>query len=178
MEPPDRDARGEPPDLGFPVAEQRRRADHQRRPRRELSVTTVQVQRDQGDRLAESHVVCEAGAEPGAGQLGQPGHAPELVVAERRLQPGGRIERGNGGRVDHAVAHLEQRCSRVHPDLLTADVEHAGERGAQRGHRRDRFPGAGGRTRRDPLAGLARQRRVDHDPVVTEPDDRRRSRRQ
>ena len=58
----------------------------------------VQVQRDQGDRLAQAHVVGQAGAEPGAGELGQPGEAVALVVAQRRIEarrvsPAGRRRR-------------------------------------------------------------------------------------
>ena len=68
------DSRGEATDLGLPVAEQRRRADHERRARHPLS-GAVQVQRDEGDRLAEPHVVGQAGAEAHRGQLGQPAQA-------------------------------------------------------------------------------------------------------
>ena len=50
-------------DLVLPVAEQRRRADHEGRAGR-AGLDPVQVERDQGDRLAEAHVVGQAGAQP------------------------------------------------------------------------------------------------------------------
>ena len=49
-----RDAGREPPDLGLPVAEERRRADHERRPPARDGRGAVQVQRDHLHRLARA----------------------------------------------------------------------------------------------------------------------------
>ena len=48
------------------------------------ALDAVQVQGDQGDRLAQPHVVGQAGAEAERGELGQPGQPLPLVVAQRR----------------------------------------------------------------------------------------------
>ncbi len=79
-----RDPGGEAADLGLPVAEQAGRADDQGRARRRRGSVPVQVQRDEGDGLAQSHVVGQAAAEAEAGQRGQPGQAVPLVVPQLR----------------------------------------------------------------------------------------------
>ena len=47
----------------------------------------VQMQGDQLDRLAQPHVVGQAGTQPEAGHRGQPGQSRLLVRPQRRLQP-------------------------------------------------------------------------------------------
>ena len=61
-----------------------------------VELEPVEVERDQRDRLAQAHVVGEAGAEPEAGQLGEPGQPVPLVVAQLGPQPG---RGGTGSRV-------------------------------------------------------------------------------
>ena len=68
----------------------------------------VEGERDQGDGLAEPHVVGEAGAEPERGELVEPGEAVPLVVAQRRPQPGRRLERLAGRGRDELLAHPQQ----------------------------------------------------------------------
>ncbi len=77
----------EPGRLPLPVAQHRQRADQQGRPG-----PPVQQQRQQLHRLAQPHVVGQAGAQPEPVEKGQPGQTPPLVRAELPGQPGGRIE--------------------------------------------------------------------------------------
>ena len=65
--------------LALPVAHQRGRADHQRRRHVGLLPSVVQQQRDGLDRLAQAHVVGQAGAKAPAPQEGQPGEAAHLI---------------------------------------------------------------------------------------------------
>ena len=160
------DAGCEPVDLVLPVAHQAGRADHQRRPGRQPAKAPVQVQRDQGDRLAQPHVVGQAGAEARAGELGEPGEAVALVVAQRRLQAHRSLQRGHHGGVDDAVADLLQRGSGMHLEGATVEVELAGQRRLQGDHRLHRLG-------RLATASPAGDDRVDHHPVVAQPDHRR-----
>ena len=88
--PADRDVGSEPAYLTLPGAEQRRGAHHQGRAR--LGLPPVQVQRDHLDRLAESHVIGEAAAEPGIAHRGEPGQPPLLIGPQRCHEPLRRLE--------------------------------------------------------------------------------------
>ena len=98
----------------------------------------VQVEGDQGDRLAEAHVVGQAGAEPERGQLGQPGEARAAGsrAASPAAPPAARSARGSAA-VAELVAHLQQRGADDDRDVLLGavalgvDLHHAGQR---RGH--------------------------------------------
>ena len=76
---------GEALGLALPVAQQRGRADHQRRPS-PLAVVAQQVEGEDLDGLAQAHVVGEDAAQTEGGHLGQPRQAPLLVGAERGVQ--------------------------------------------------------------------------------------------
>ena len=114
VEPAHRDAGREPRDLGLPVAEQAGRADDERRAAQAV-LGAVQVQGDQRDRLAEPHVVGEAGAETERGHLDQPGEPLALVVAQRAGQRGGHLDRLAAGGVEQPLADVEQRRRRRPP---------------------------------------------------------------
>lgn len=81
--------RCEPGCLALPVAEQRCRADDERGARGGGVGLAMQVQSEQGDGLAQAHVVGETAAETELAHFGQPGEAPFLIVAQRGLQCGG-----------------------------------------------------------------------------------------
>ena len=171
VEAADGDAGGERGDLGLPVSEQGGRADHQRRAGAALALGAVEGERDQRDRLAETHVVGQARAEAERGQLVEPGQALALVVAQAGGKPGGHLDRRPVDRGQELVADLQQRGADDHlagVGVGALDLRHAGERG------RDRL---GGRGRADQsLARLARQRRVDDRPLAAQPQHRRRRR--
>ena len=97
-------------------------------PRGEPSLAAVEVQRDQGDRLAQPHVVGQAGTQPGSGELGEPGEAVPLVVAQRRRRAAG----CRSGATAAASTMRSRSCSRrragVHLDLLAVEVDGPGER--------------------------------------------------
>ncbi len=135
------------------------------------ALDAVQVQRDQGDRLAEAHVVGQAGAEAERGELGQPGQPVPLVVAQRRraARRAARPARGSA-----ALSSRSRTLSREAPTTtcsstgcsVGAELDDAGERGGDRLGRLDRAD--------QPLAGLAGDRRVDDGPVAAQPQQRRR----
>ena len=124
----------------------------------------MQVERDQGDGLAQAHVVGEARTQPQRGEVGQPGQPVPLVVAQGRHQSGGLRDRLTRRRLQHPLAHPQQRGADVD---LVVDLLHlhgAGQRGGQR---------LGGLHRaHQSLAGLARQRRVDDGPAAAQLQDR------
>ena len=170
MEAAHRHPGGEPAHLGLPVAEQRGRADHERRPGR-ARLPAVEVERDEGERLAEAHVVGQHGPEPERGQLGQPRQAVALVAPQLGPQPRRRVDGlALGGGAD-PLAHPLQRRADDHLLLDGAgavarvDLHDAGERGGQRLGRADRAQQA--------LAGAARDGRVDDDPLAAQPEHRR-----
>ncbi len=152
-------SRGEPADLRLPVAQQRCRADDEGRAR-----TAVQVQRDQRHRLAQPHVVGEAGTESQRRELGQPGQSLALVVAQGGLQGRGHVDGVAGGRGQHLVADREQAGS---DDRFVVDVLDVDDPGQGRGERLD-----GGDRADQSLAGALDHTGVDRDPVVAQPDDR------
>jgi len=85
---------GEPADLAFPVAQHRHRAHHQRGAGR-------RVGQDRGDQLgglAQPHVVGEARPQAQPAEERQPGHAPLLVGAQRTIEPGRIVDRGDRAR--------------------------------------------------------------------------------
>ena len=65
-----------------------------------------QVEAMEGDGLAQAHVVGEGRRRGRARSVGQPGQAVELVVAQRRVERGGRRDRLPGGGVREPVADL------------------------------------------------------------------------
>ena len=138
---------------------------------REPALATVQVQRDQGDGLAQAHVVGEAGAEPGAGELGQPGEAVPLVVAQRcASSPAGLSQRRD--------RRPRRRCGRA--------PSPASRRGAPRRAppSRSSVPVSAACRATTGVIGFVRlpmrlrarraTSRVDDHPVVAQPDHRRR----
>ena len=164
------DPGSEPPDLGLPVAEQAGRADHQRRrgrlPVGAGSLGAVQVQRDQGERLAQPHVVGQAGAQPETGELGEPGEAVALVVAQRGLQRRRRLDGLAGRSGAQLLADLQQRGPDDHlGGLVLPQRRDAAERSGDGLGRLD--------VAHQPLAGLARDGRVDHAPGAAQLDHRR-----
>lgn len=78
---------GEPPHLALPVAEQGRRADDEGGG----AAGAAQMEGDEGDGLAEAHVVGETAAESERGHQVQPGEAAQLVVAEGGGEAGRRL---------------------------------------------------------------------------------------
>ena len=109
VEPADGQPRCEPVDLGLPVAEQAGRADHEsRRAAGDAVLEPMEVERDQGDGLAEPHVVGEAGAEPEPGEVGEPGQPVPLVVAQLGAQAGRRGDRVAGRGGQQLLADLQQ----------------------------------------------------------------------
>ncbi|CAO0826117.1 hypothetical protein SMICM17S_09176 [Streptomyces microflavus] len=159
-------ARGEPLDLPLPVAHQRGRAHHQRRPGRVPVALAVQMQGDEGDCFTQAHVVGEAGAEAERGHGVQPVQTAQLIVAQCRGQRLGLADRllGGGLRIGQALSQLLQPAGRR--DLHPAPVHlgGAGQRRAQRVHGRD-LAVLG-------LPGPPRLLRVDEDPLVAQPNDR------
>ena len=84
----EREARRELRQLRLPVRDQRGRHDEQARAFFCLVALQIEQQRDHLDRLAEAHVVGQAGAQPQAGDESQPGVARLLIRAKLRLQVG------------------------------------------------------------------------------------------
>lgn len=149
-------------DLTLPVAQQRGRADHERRTGGERLAMQVQVQRDQLDRLAQSHVVGEAGAQPELGHLDEPGEARALIRAQYRQQPRRRLHRFvHCGR--DALGQAGQHRRRRERDLLTVELRLVGERRAQ-------CLRAGQRPFLAPELG--EQHAVRLDPLAAQADDR------
>ncbi len=163
VEAADGDSGGEAPDLDLPVAQQGGGTDDQGRPRPLLG--TVEVQGDQGHRLAEPHVVGQAGTQAQGRDPLEPGEALPLVVAQRRRQAGRRRERRGGRGVEQLLADLEQAGADHHLGRGVVDVDDTGQR---RGHGLSRLHGPD-----QPVAGLAGDRRVDDRPAAAQPEHRR-----
>ena len=93
----------------------------------------VQVQGDQGDRLAQAHVVGQAGAEAERGEVGEPGQAVALVVAQVGVQPGRRLDGVAGGGGQQLLAHPEQAGADDDRGVgVGLDLDDAGQRGRDR----------------------------------------------
>ena len=135
----------------------------------ESSLSAVQVKRNQGDGLAQAHVVGEARPQPCTGELGEPGEAVPLVVAQLRRQTARAVQRRHHRGVHDSVAHLQQRRTWVHLDLLAVELHRPGERRPQ-GH--DGWDGL--LALLDALSGTPSHQRVDDHPVVAQPDHRSR----
>ena len=92
-------------------------------PSREAGQTTrvgsrpgpLQVQGDDGDRLAEAHVVGQAAAEAEGGHEVQPGQAPELVVAQGGVQARRRFGRAVSPRSAGRAGRPARRPVRPRP---------------------------------------------------------------
>ncbi len=150
-------AGGELLDLPLPVAQEGGGAHHEGR----LAAAAVQVQRDEGDGLAQAHVVGEAAAEPEGGHQVEPGQAARLVVAQDGLEPGGLREGGELGR--QPFPQGGQGAHRYRLDGLAVDLGRPRQGGGQRV---DRVQQA-----ELPFACLAHQLRVDPHPLVPQPYD-------
>ncbi len=96
-----RHGRGEAAQLPLPVPEERGRADDEGRPG-VVPSRSQQVECDDLDRLAEAHVVSEAGAEAELGHLVEPGHPAQLVRAQLGMQADRLLHRGQAPRSDLA----------------------------------------------------------------------------
>ncbi len=125
----------------------------------------MQVQGDDLDRLAQTHVVGQAAAEPEFAHPGQPRHAAQLVGAQGGDQIGRRFQRrrGGGGGGD-ALREFGQRPLGDDRHLRPVDVGGAGEDRAQR------LDGSHMCTRR--AAHPFEQGRVDRHPPATQPHQR------
>ena len=127
--PPDRHVRGEAGQLPLPVAEQRRRTHHQRRPR--LQRPPVQVQRDHLHGLAQPHVVGQAAAQPQLTHFRQPGQASALIGSQGGPQALGRLD-GGSPRPGQPVDEVGKGAGGVELDHFAVQHQVAGERGGQR----------------------------------------------
>src|SRR5438067_10885938 len=123
MEAPYRCVGSEPSDLALPVAEQGRGADDERRAGGVGGPLAVQMQRDEGDGLAEAHVIGQAAAETEGRHAGEPAEATELVIAESGLQTGWRLDRVVGAVwVGDAGAEVVEPLGRRDRDLPAVDL--------------------------------------------------------
>jgi hypothetical protein len=115
--------RGEARELGAPVAEQRRRQDHQVRARDRRCRCSQQQQRDHLDRLAEAHVVGEATTEAEPREQPQPGDAVALVGPQGAVQGRARVGLGAAARALQLGQHArEPRARRGHGPRGRGDV--------------------------------------------------------
>ena len=105
-----RECRGEAGDFAFPVAEQRGGAHDEGRAARRLP---VQVQRDDLDGLAESHVVGEEPAETEVGHGGEPAQPVYLVGAQGGVQGGGHrdVRQVHDGSLSARSAPVAVKCT-------------------------------------------------------------------
>lgn len=121
----------------------------------------MQVQGDQGDGLAQAHVVSQAGAESEGGHLVQPGQASQLVVPQRRPQRRGGFQRcaaGGGLGVGQALLQLREPAAGDDVDPCPVGLCTAGQ---DRGQPFDGSEGAG-----LAVPGPAQRLGVDHHPLV------------
>ena len=122
------------------------------------------MQRDQRDRLAQSHVVGQTAAETERGHGVQPVQAAQLVVAQTRVERGRLSDRTAVPRlrVGDPLPQLLQPAGRRHLHPVPVDVRGPGQHGPQRVDRGDLVvlgpPGP---------AGVLR---VDEHPLVAQPD--------
>ncbi len=158
VEAPHRRARGEAFDLALPVAEQGRRADHEGG----TGVCTAQMEGDEGDGLAQPHVVGEAAAQTERRHGLQPRQAAQLVVAQRRLKAGRRVCGGEVG--GDPVAQPGQRPFGHDLDVFAVHLGLAGQHHGE---------GVGRVEQTEvPFARLADELRVDEHPLVPQPHQR------
>ena len=117
----DAERRREPGGFVGPVGQERGRRHDQRR-RLVVAARTGGEQREDLQRLAEAHVVCQAGAEPERRQQAQPANAGVLIRTERRAQPAVRLETGQALGATQAREHVAKprpgRDLRPHPRLV------------------------------------------------------------
>ncbi len=160
---------GEPGRLPLPVADQRHRAQQQRRPGVWISLSFKGFHGQQLDGLAEAHVVGQATAQPQRGQERQPRQATSLVRAQR------------GGEAVRWIKRLERlRCRPAEQVAQPAVRVHRGDR-----QRSVEVVGVAGGQREDlcgglPTVGFAGQElqpatqlfRVDRHPLTAEPNQR------
>ncbi len=115
----------EPPHLALPVAEQRRRADHERRS--SVGGGPVEVEGDHLQRLPETHVVGQAAAEPGVDHGVQPRDATGLVRAEldvgRQTEGDAELALRRAGDGGQAAGQLRQRPVGDHGNGLSVEVD-------------------------------------------------------
>ena len=163
VEAADLDTRGEAADLCLPVSEQGGWTDHQGRAG--AGSGAMEMEGDQGDRLAQPHVVGQAGTEAERGDPLEPREALALVVAQGGGEAVRRREGRSRGGVEQLLADRQQAGTEDHLGRGVVDVDDTGER---RGHglrRLDRADQA--------VTSPARDGRVDDRPAPAQPQHRR-----
>ena len=151
-------------DLALPVAEQATPG----RPRasaRGVGGVAVQVQAIKVIVLPRPMSSARQPPRPSSRHPGQPAQAAQLVVAQGRLQAGGR-HRSAPRRSGSAILARSSSSQRVrrHGDLPAVDLGGASQRSAERVDRGDWLE--------DPLPRLASQLGIDQHPLVPQPDHR------
>lgn len=149
--------------LALPVAEQGGGTDDERGAGGDGVGLVVQVQSEQGDGLAQAHVVGETAAEAECAHLGQPGQAPLLVLAQRGLEGGGLGHGGAGLGIADTSDQVAEHTDRRTGDPVAVPLGLAGQCGAQRLHGAERFHPA--------ALGAGHQLRVGDHPLVAKPDE-------
>ena len=121
VETPHRHRRGEAAELTLPVAEKGRRADHEHRAA-DVHLRSEQVKGNDLDRLAEPHVVGEAGAEAELGHLMEPRHPAQLIRPQLRFEGRRRshLRHAAGGELLQPSKDLGERFAAIPDD----DVDH------------------------------------------------------
>ena len=127
----DPQARGEARRFRRPVGEQRRRGDEEARSAGRLPPLQRQQQREHLDRLAEPHVVGEAGAEPKPGQEVEPTHSGALVGPQLRFQRRAQVGLGQRLRISAPFQRLDEPGPSLDPRPF--DVGRRAARAAQIG---------------------------------------------
>ena len=105
--------------LALPVSQNGCGSHQQRRSGLRVPCLVLQDGCEHLDRLAQSHVVCEAGPEADPFQVRQPGEAPHLVGPEAADECGGLAEDLQRVGVPQAVEHPSQA-------VLVYDLQAAG----------------------------------------------------
>ena len=92
----------------------------------------MQVQRDELDGLAETHVVGEAAAEAELAHLGEPREAAALVGPQRGVEPGRLRELPGAVEVTQPLREPGQRAVDLDGDVSAVEGHRAGQRAGQR----------------------------------------------
>jgi hypothetical protein len=97
--------RGESGNLTFPVCQQRSRCNQQRRRHGRLRASSFALElkhkRQSLYRLAEAHVICQAGSQAEPRHEPEPAHTFALIAAQLRLQIALRIKSLDNRRIAH-----------------------------------------------------------------------------
>lgn len=118
------------------------------------------MQGDQRDRLAQTHVVGEAGTQTEGRHACQPVQAAQLVVAQLGGEGLGLADGLHALRVGEPFAHRGQPPRRLHVDPLPADLSGACQCGAERVDRSDLVILL--------VAGAAELCRIDQYPLIAQ----------